>query len=153
MLQINTNEAKFRFTAQTKKTITKIRIIILFWPFKNWAGIESWKQNFFPLDNQDTVNNFKSWENNPRERDWAISLITIEKRTAEKVILCISSSILKLTVFTLLLAISKRFELQKPDWAHLVDFLMKINLPFLKTFLAFLEVEISLKEHDPKSLF
>ena len=115
--------------------------------------MESWKQNFFPLDNQDSVNNFKSWENNPRERDWAISLITIEKRTAEKVILCISSSILKLTVFTLLLAISKRFELQKPDWAHLVDFLMKINLPFLKTFLAFLEVEISLKEHDPKSLF
>ena len=49
--------------------------------------MESWKQNFFPLDNQDSVNNFKSWENNPRERDWAISLITIEKRTAEKVIL------------------------------------------------------------------
>ena len=61
--------------------------------------------------------------------------------------------ILEMKVFTLLLAISKWFELRKPDWAHLVDFLMKINLPFLKTFLAFLEVEISLKEHDPKSLF
>ena len=88
-----------------------------------------------------------------RKRDWAISLITIKKRTAEKVILCISSSTLKLTVFTLLLAISKRFELQKPDWAHLVDFLIKINLLFLKTFLAFLKVKISLKECDSKCLF
>ena len=32
--------------------------------------------------------------------------------------------ILKLNVFTVLLAISKRFELQMPDCVHLVDFLM-----------------------------
>ena len=32
--------------------------------------------------------------------------------------------ILKMKVFTLLLVISKRFELQRPDWTHLEDFLM-----------------------------
>ena len=31
---------------------------------------------------------------------------------------------LELNVFTVLLAISKRFEPQVPDYAHLVDFLM-----------------------------
>ena len=32
---------------------------MLFKNFKNFAGIENWKQKFSPLDNQDTVNNFK----------------------------------------------------------------------------------------------
>ena len=45
--------------------------------------------------------------------------------------------------FILLLVTSKQLKLQKPDCAHLKDFLMKINLPFLKKFLAFLEAEIS----------
>ena len=42
--------------------------------------------------------------------------------------------------------------LQKPDCAHLEDFLMKINLPFLKRFLAFLEAEISLVQTVFKKL-
>ena len=53
------NEGKLRFSAQTIRTITKIRIIMLFKNFKNFAGIENWKQKFSPLDKQDTVNNFK----------------------------------------------------------------------------------------------
>jgi len=51
-----------------------------------------------------------------------------------------------------LLVTSKRLKLQKPDCAHLKDFLMKINLPFLKKFLAFLEAEISLVETVIKEL-
>ena len=42
------------------------------------------------------------------------------------------SQTLKITVSTLLLAISKRFELQEPDCAHLVDFLKQINFFFKK---------------------
>ena len=51
-----------------------------------------------------------------------------------------------MNVFTLLLVISKRLELQSPGWAHFEDFLMKINFLFLKIYLASLEPEISLVE-------
>ena len=46
--------------------------------------------------------------------------------------------------FIVLLVISKQLKLRKPDCAHLKDFLMKIDLPFLKKFLAFLEAKIFL---------
>ena len=45
-------------------------------------------------------------------------------------LLLLFSQILKITVFTLLLAISKRFKLQEPDCAHFVDFLKQINFFF-----------------------
>ena len=54
--------------------------------------------------------------------------------------------------FIVLLVTSKRLKLQKPDCAHLKDFLMKINLPFLKKFLAFLEAKIFLVETVTKKL-
>ena len=38
--------------------------------------------------------------------------------------------ILEMTISLLLLAISKRFKLQIPDWTHFVDFLEQINLFF-----------------------
>ena len=41
--------------------------------------------------------------------------------------------IYEMNVFTLLLVISKRLELQSPGWAHFEDFLMKINFLFLKS--------------------
>ena len=44
--------------------------------------------------------------------------------------------------FIVLLVTSKRLKLQKPDCAHFKDFLMMINLPFFKKFLAFLEAKI-----------
>ena len=37
-----------------------------------------------------------------------------------------------MNVFTFLLVVSKRLELQKPDWTHSEDIWMKINLFFLK---------------------
>ena len=57
-----------------------------------------------------------------------------------------------MNVFILSLAISKRLKLQKPDCAHLKDFLMEINLPFLQNCLAFLEAKISLVETVTKKL-
>ena len=54
--------------------------------------------------------------------------------------------------FIVLLVTSKRLKLQKPDCAHLKDFLMKINLLFLEKFLAFLEAKISLEETVNKKL-
>ena len=51
-----------------------------------------------------------------------------------------------------MLVTSKRLKLQKPDCAHLKEFLMKINLPFLKKFLAFLEAKISLIETVSKKM-
>ena len=50
-----------------------------------------------------------------------------------------------MTVFTLLLAISKRLKLQEPDCTHFEYFLMYINLK-KKKYLAGLEAEISLVE-------
>ncbi len=54
--------------------------------------------------------------------------------------------------FIVLLVTSKRLKLQKPDCAHLKDFLMKINLLFLKKFPAILEPKISLVETVTKKL-
>ena len=42
--------------------------------------------------------------------------------------------ILKMTTFLLLLAISKRFKIQRPDWTHFVDFWLQINLFFFLSF-------------------
>ena len=55
------------------------------------------------------------------ENDWTKIMIT-SKKWASVVTICHFSTILNLTVFTFLLAISKRLKLQKPDCAHLVDF-------------------------------
>ena len=51
-----------------------------------------------------------------------------------------------------MLVTSKRIKLQKPDCAHHKYFLMDINLPFLKMFLAFLEAKITLIEPVTKKL-
>ena len=52
------------------------------------------------------------------------------------------SQILKITVFTFLLAISKWFKLQEPDCAHLEDLLKQINFFFFLKYLTFLEAKI-----------
>ena len=54
--------------------------------------------------------------------------------------------------FIVSLVISKRLKLQKPDCAHLKDFLMLMNLLFFKKFLASLEAKIFFVEAVSKKL-